>query len=120
MSCSAQLIPDPYEWVEQWLDVWMRYMHDDDNRQGAPKKSAGFNTVASGGYRDFAEEFEAPCNQRAIDLINATLEGMSNVERLSVYYMHGLAVFRTREPIEQVYVGARMKIGIRLRAADFT
>ena len=101
------------------MDVWVSDMRDTDNRLQAPKRSAGFNTRPLGGYRDMAEECEGSARKRAVELINAVLDGFSPVERCAVYYMHGLAVFRFRQSAETIYLGARMKIGIRLRAADF-
>ena len=111
---------DEWDWVESWMDAWVSDMHDADNRLEAPKRSCGFNTRPVGGYQDLADEWEGSARKRAVELINAVLDGFSPVERCAVYYMHGLAVFRFRQSAETIYLGARMKIGIRLRAADFS
>ena len=116
---NPSCLPDPWEWTERWMDIWTRFMRDPDLRLGAPKKAMGFISGCQGGYREPADEWEAQGNERAVSIINSTLEGMSPAESCAVFHVKLRAVFRFREPADELYLRARQKIGIRLRAADF-
>ena len=108
-----------FEWVEEYLDLWVRNMRDPDLRLEAPTKASGFIAGGNGGYREPAAEWEAEANGRAVDVINAALSDMSPAEVCAVQHIKLFAVYRFREPVEAIYANARMKIGVRLTAADF-
>jgi len=113
------LTEDGFEWVEGYLDDWVMDMRDPELKLGAPSKSPGF--IAGGmGYTDVSDTWGAQAKARSVDVINATLADMSPVERSAVMHVRLYAVFRFREPVEDIYLRARMKIGVRLRAADFS
>lgn len=127
MTCARAIEPakaspqdDGFEWVEVHLDCWVRYMRDDDLRLSAPKKSAGFVAGGSAGYRT-TEYWEAEVEARAITIVEAALDDMTPVERAGIMHVKLAATFRfPREQIIDVYLRARQKIGVRLRAHDFT
>jgi len=116
---QPEIADDGFEWVERFLGTWAHWMRHPGLRLGAPSRSPGFMSDITGGYRDSGEEAEIVGHDRAIQVIEATLDGFSPVERASVMHVHLYAVFRFRHPVDQIYRSARMKIGIRLRAHDF-
>ncbi len=121
MGAALEQEQDAFQWVEPWLDIWARWMREPDLHLGHPKKSAGFIGGGYGGYRNPADEWEAEGEARAVDIINASLESMSPVESCAIHHVKLCAVFRfERISAEEAYLNARQKVGIRLRAADFS
>lgn len=111
---------DGFEWVEYYLDIWVRDQRSSKPRLGAPKKAAGFIGGGYGENRELMADWQDEADHKAIGVIDATLEDMTPVERAAVAHVKSYAVFRfPREPVEAAYRRARIKIGIRLRAADF-
>ena len=116
---QPEIPDDGFDWVERYLDTWAYWMRHPDLRLGAPQRTPGFRGDITGGYRDASEAGEIAGHDRAIEVIEATLDGVTPAERASVMHVHLYAVFRFRHPVDQIYRSARMKIGIRLRANDF-
>jgi len=112
-------VVDEDEWVEPWLDVWARDMRDPELRLSAPSKASGFVGGGLGANAYVFEDWGAQVDRRAVDLINATLEGMLPAEVCAVHHVKLCAVYRFRAPVMELYRSARQKIGVRLRAADF-
>ena len=111
---------DGFEWTEPWLDVWVHDMREPDLRLSAPRKAAGFIGGGQGGYRNVAEEWQEQADRRACDVINATLEDMDPAEVCAIHHVKLHAVYHFRVPVLVLYCSARQKIGIRLRAKDFS
>ena len=116
---QPEIPDDGFEWVERYLDAWAYWMRHPDLRLGAPQRTPGFRGDITGGYRDAGEVGEIAGHDRAIQVIEATLDGFSPAELASVMHVHLYAVFHFRHPVDQIYRSARAKIGIRLRANDF-
>ncbi len=118
--CYHPRMDDGFEWVERWLDVWCRDMRQPDLQLGSPRKSPVF---ASGGYgenRNLAEDWEAEGEARAVDVVNATLRDLPEVESAAVFHVKLKSLFRFQGPVDPPYRNARMKCGVRLRAESFS
>jgi hypothetical protein len=112
---------DEWEWVEQYLDTWARFMREDDTKAelGMPTKSPVFLS-GGGGYGKVSDDWQAEIDERAINVVKAALEDMPPVESAAVMHIKLAAVFKfQREDPLQIYLRARQKIGVRLRAANF-
>lgn len=120
-SASSMFLDDGFEWVEEYLNSWARYMREDDSRLGPPKKAAGFVSGGLGGYREkIAEEWQAEIDDRAINIIEAALEDLTPAEQCAVHHIKLDAVYRFhREPAVDIYLRARQKIGAKLKANNF-
>lgn len=117
---QPEIADDGFEWVERYLGTWAHWMRHPGLKLGPPKRTPGFLSDITGGYRDHVEDAEIAGHDRAIQVIEATLDGFSPVERAAVMHIHLYAVFRFARPIEQIYQSARQKIGVKLKANDFS
>jgi hypothetical protein len=117
---KAVVIPeDEWEWVERYLDAWALWMRHPNLGLGTGSRTPAFVGDNSGGYRDQTEEGEVAGHTRAVQVIEATLDGLSQAEVAAVMHVKLYAVYRFRFPVELIYLAARQKIGVRLRAHDF-
>lgn len=71
------------------------------------------------GYGDPEEIHELAGQDRAIQVIESTLYGCTPIERDAVMHIWLYAVFKYRVSAENIYLNARQKIAVRLRANDF-
>ena len=110
---------DGFQWVERWLDVWACDMRDPDLGLDLPGRASGFLGGGYGENRDITEDWEAEGGARAVGVINATLGDLPGVEVAAVMHVKLKAAFRFRGEPEIPYRNARMKCGVRLRAAAF-
>lgn len=115
------VIPDDgFEWCERYLDAWSRWMRDPELKLSAPERSPAFLGETHDGWGDPQECYELAGHDRAIEVIQAAVEGLTPVQWAAVLHVHFAAVYRFRFRVQDVYLTARMRIGIRLRANDFT
>lgn len=120
-----QMTPeDPDEWVDYYLDTWAKAMHTDDLGLGLPDHSTGVGGSGYGGYKNVIEDWQAEADQRSTAIIDMLVspesKHLSQIEKMAILHLHGCAVFRFREPVEDVYKRARAKVGEKLRESGFT
>ena len=106
--------PGEHPRLDWLLENWVRYMRGYDMHIRLDAKTSDF--WASGN-----SDFDGMVNAADLDnarVTNAAIEDLSQVEQASIHHMHLSAVWRTnREPIEQVYLRARITLsdGLRMR-----
>lgn len=117
---NAVLERPTFDWVERWLDVWVRDMLDPDLKLGVPNRAAVALNEGWSGYRDVTEQWEGEGNSRAVDIINATLPGLSKIEFAALMHIKLRARFEFPGKPDGPYADAKLKIGAKLKAADFS
>ena len=118
-AAQPEIEDDGFAWVEPFLDTWARWMRHPALKLGAPSRTPAFMGEIRDGYGDPDEHHELAGRDRAIEVIESTLDECAPIERAAVMHVKLWAVFRFRAPVEAIYLSARQRIGIRLRANDF-
>ena len=110
---------DGFAWVERYMDVWARWMRHPGLRLSAPSRTPAFMGEVRDGYGDPEEIHELAGQDRAIQVIEATLDCCSPKEKAAVMHVCLQAEYPYFYPVGVAYCDARQKIGVRLRANDF-
>jgi len=109
--------PDEWEWVEYYIDMWVRWMRKPGMRLGLPHRIAG---IFTGCTTKHIEDWEEEVDRRAITIVNRVWKDLPPTEGAALLHTTGLAtVFRFREPVEAVFERARAKIAAALRKEGF-
>src|SRR3990167_10877420 len=98
MILHPQIPTDEWSWVERYLDVWARWMRHPGLQLEAPKRAPAFMGETRDGYGDPEEIHELAGQDRAIQVIEAALYGLSFAEQNAVMHIHLYAVFRFHRP----------------------
>jgi len=92
--------------VDWALDEWARYMRGTGNALGYPTKIAMIGVSGASDFDDLCDAADTTI-ARAVD---ALIDDLGPSQRASVYHVHLAAVWRFREPVEELYERARTAV----------
>jgi len=102
--------------LDELLGLWARWM-----RSSQPLRDLWYPDAAcgcvGGGYSQSFEDMVEAADARTVEAVNGAIESLSPIEQGAIVHVHLYAVFRFREPVEEVYARARqqLKIGLPMR-----
>lgn len=92
--------------LDELLYLWERWMRSNQAYRELwyPDGAAG---CVGGGYSQTFEDMLEQVDARVVEAVNGAVESLSPIEQCAVLHVHLHAVFRFREPMEDVYQRAR-------------
>lgn len=100
--------------VDHYLDLWGRWMRTSDSGLGYPKRSAVVAT-GGGGYGTTWEDWGVEQDERAAVITDAAISSLPLLEQAAIHHVILAAVWRTREPVVEVFGRACDRLGPELR-----
>ena len=93
--------------LEWHFDNWRRWMRHDAVANGAPGKAAG---CVGGGYSQTFDDMVDAADIRCAMIVDALVSSLTPSERAAVNHHYLYAVWRLREPVQQVLDRAKRKV----------
>jgi hypothetical protein len=113
-ACLPAELSDPR--LDELLGLWVRWMQSSQPLRELwyPDGACG---CVGGGYSQSFDDMVEAADSRAAEAVNGAIESLSPTEQGAIVHVHLYAVYRFREPLEEVYGRARgqLKVGLPMR-----
>lgn len=103
--------------VEALLRIWVAYMHGEAKPAGYPRKASGGVTNYTSLDLENIAAYEN-LDRELAEKTDQVIAGLTPVEQCAVHHEYLHAVYRFREPLDEILERAKLKIEIGLRRRD--
>ncbi len=104
--------------LDELLGLWVRLMKSNEHLRALwyPDGACG---CVGGGYSQTFEDMVDAADARAAEAVNGAIESLPPIQQCAVSHVHLYAVYRFREPVEDIYAAARQTLKVALPARGF-
>lgn len=104
--------------LDELLGLWVRFMKGGEYLRELwyPDEACG---CVGGGYSQTFEDMVDAADARAAEAVNGAIESLPACQQCAVFHMHLYAVYRFRDPLEDVYAAARQTLKAALPSRGF-